>query len=173
MGGSRRARVSRAVAVAGACAVAAILLPGGGPASASTKGVPHALLGCWHRRAPALPAGTPAGVWLIKISRAGQLFALRPGTTGCSADPDFTAAISVSGSHLVIGPVPGWSAATGVYLWKATANSLTLHAKTDPSVARKLLFSGVWKTTPRKTNPARSGGPASGRRFTVPHPAPR
>ena len=64
-----------------------------------------------------------------------------------SVRDDFTAAISVAGSHLSIGSVPV-CATKGVYRWKATAGTLTLRATADKSCsARTLLFTGVWKKT--------------------------
>lgn len=93
MGGQGRIRARGAV---GACVlvitVAVPLL--GGVASASTRAVPKAMVGCWHRHAPALPVGTAAGVWLMKITSGGELLAFTPGTTSCGAEPDFTATIS-------------------------------------------------------------------------------
>src|SRR5438552_15772134 len=122
-GWRRRALASRAVIVAGASAVVATVLLSGGQASASIRTLPRATVGCWHRHVPALPVGTSAGVWLMRISRNGDLLAFTPGTTSCSAEPDFTATVSVSGSHLTIGPLP-LCAAKGVYTWKAAAKSL-------------------------------------------------
>jgi hypothetical protein len=105
------------------------------------------MVGCWHRHAPALPVGTAAGVWLMKITSAGQLAAYTPGTTSCGAYPDFTATVSAAGSHLTIGAVPVCGT-KGIYEWKAAANTLTLHATADKSCSpRTLLFTGVWKKT--------------------------
>ena len=105
------------------------------------------MVGCWHRDPPALSVGTPAGVWLIKITPAGKLAAYTPGTTSCGAYHDFTATISVAGSHLTIGSAPV-CATKGVYTWKAAASTLTLHATADKSCsARTLVFTGVWKKT--------------------------
>src|SRR5262249_42196504 len=87
-----------------------------GAAAASTIAVPKGLVGCWHGRVPALPVGTPAGVWRMKIRSGGELLAFAPGAKSCRAEPDFTATISVSGSRLTIGPVPVCSK-KGVYAW--------------------------------------------------------
>ena len=153
MGGWERAHAPRAVVIAGASAVAATVLLSGGLASASTSTVPHSMVGCWHRRVPALPVGTSAGVWLMKIRSGGELLAFRPGTKSCNAGPDFTATISVTGSHLTIGPVPLCST-KGVYTWKAAANSLALQATADKScLPRRLLFTGVWRKTAPKKEP--------------------
>ena len=57
------APVLRAVVVAGALAIAATVLLGGGMASASTRALPKAMVGCWHRHAAALPVETSAGVF--------------------------------------------------------------------------------------------------------------
>jgi hypothetical protein len=147
MGGWRRARASAGVVVVGAAAITAAVFLDGGRASASTSAVPPALVGCWHRHVPALPVGTSAGVWLMKITRGGELLAYTPGTTTCGAVPDFTATISVAGSHLTIGSVPVCTS-KGVYTWKAVAKSLTLQAIAEKSCApRRLLFTGVWKKT--------------------------
>jgi len=114
-------------------------------ASASPRVVPRAMVGCWDRHVPALPVGTSAGVWLVKITSAGKLAAYTPGTTTCGAFPDFTAHISVAGSRLTIGSVPV-CAAKGVYAWKAGADTLTLQATADKSCSpRVLLFTGMWK----------------------------
>jgi hypothetical protein len=117
-----------------------------GMAASGTAGtVPQALVGCWYRHVGALPVGTGPGVWLVGITRAGKLAAYTPGSTKCDADSDFTATVSVAGSHLTIGPVPVCGK-KGVYAWKASGNTLTLHATADKSCApRTLLFTGVWK----------------------------
>jgi hypothetical protein len=115
----------------------------GGAASASTTALPRALVGCWHRHAPAVPGLSPAGVWLLQI-RSGELLAFTPGTTTCRGEADFTATISVAGRHLTIGAVPVCST-KGVYAWKTTAKTLTLKATADKACSpRRLLFTGVW-----------------------------
>ena len=129
----------------GAIAITVTVALLGGVASASSRAVPRTMAGCWHRHVPALPVGTPAGVWLMKITPAGKLAAYTPGTTSCGADVDFTATIAVAGSHLTIGSVP-ICATKGVYTWKAAARTLTLHAIADKGCSpRTLLFGGVWK----------------------------
>jgi hypothetical protein len=146
MGKRRRRGAQGAVVVCALLITAAVPLLGA-VASASTNAVPHAIVGCWHRHVPALPVGTPAGVWLMKITSGGKLAAYTPGTTGCGAYPDFTATISVSGSHLTIGSLPVCGT-KGVYTWKATVSTITLQATADKSCSpRRLLFSGVWKKT--------------------------
>jgi hypothetical protein len=138
---------ARAAAVAGTLAITAAVAFFGGAASATTRVVPKAMVGCWHRHVPALPVGTTAGVWLMKITSGGKLAAYTPGTTTCGAYSDFTADISVAGSHLTIGLVPV-CATKGVYTWKAAAKTLTLAATADKSCSpRALLFTGAWKKT--------------------------
>ena len=135
-------------AVAVFFAVAAIV-PVAGSVAAATKsdGVPQQLVGCWHRHVPALPVGTPAGVWLMKITSGGELAAYTPGTTSCAAEPDFTATISAAGSRLTIGPVPVCGT-KGMYGWKAAGKTLTLQATADKRCSpRTLLFTGVWRKT--------------------------
>jgi hypothetical protein len=145
--GGRRYKSALAAVVVGALVITVAVALFGGAASASTRAVPKAMVGCWHRHVPALPVGTSAGVWLVKITSGGKLAAYTPGTTTCGAFPDFTAHISVAGSHLTIGPVPV-CAPKGVYTWKTAANTLTLQATADKSCApRTLLFTGVWKKT--------------------------
>ena len=138
---------ARAAAVAGALVSTVAVAFFGGAASASTSVVPKAMVGCWHRHVPALPVGTTAGVWLIKITRGGKLAAYSPGTTTCGAIFDFTTNIVVAGSHLTVGSVP-ICAAKGNYTWKAAANTLTLAVTADKSCSsRALLFTGAWKKT--------------------------
>ena len=141
MGGWRR-HVARRVVLA-ASAVAVIVVLHGAVASASTTGVPKAVVGCWHRHAPALPVGTSAGVWLMKITSGGELLAFTPGTKSCSAQPDFTGMISVVGSRLMIGQLPVCST-KGAYTWMAAVRALTLKATKDSCPSRKLLFTGAW-----------------------------
>jgi hypothetical protein len=143
--GRRRFMSAQAAVVMGALVITVAVALFGGAASASTRVVPKAMVGCWHRHVPALPVGTSAGVWLMKITSGGKLAAYTPGTTTCGAFPDFTAHISVAGSHLTIGSVPV-CATKGVYAWKAAASTLTLVATADKSCSpRTLLFTGVWK----------------------------
>ena len=143
----RRYVGARGVVVVGALAITAGVGLPGGAASASASVVPRTMVGCWHRHVPALPVGTPAGVWLMKITPAGKLVTYRPGTKSCGVYSDFTATVSVAGSRLTIGSVP-ICATKGVYTWKAAASRLTLHATSDKSCSpRVLLFTGVWKKT--------------------------
>lgn len=147
MSGWRRAQASHeGMVLAAAAAVAFAVLVTGAVASASTMGVPKTMVGCWHRHAPALPVGTSAGLWLMKISSGGRLSAYPPGTTSCGPVPDFTGTISVAGSRLTIGPLPVCST-KGTYTWKAAAKALTLRATTDSCPSRKLLFTGTWTKT--------------------------
>ena len=116
-----------------------------GTAEAASGRVPQSLVGCWQRHVGALPVGTAAGVWLMRISSGGELAAFTPGTTSCSAQPDFTGTVSVTGGHLTIGPLPV-CAKKAVYTWKAGATGLTLHVASGEScAARRLLFTGAWK----------------------------
>ena len=133
-------------AAAAAALVITLAIPVlGGVASASTRAVPKAMVGCWHRHVPALPGLSPAGVWLMRITSLGQLAAYTPGTTSCASEPDFNAIVSITGNRLTIGPVPV-CATKGVYRWAATAKTLTLHATADKSCSpRTVLFNGVWK----------------------------
>jgi hypothetical protein len=143
--GSGRHVSAPAAAVVSALVITVAVAVFGGAASASTRGVPKAMVGCWQRHVPALPVGTPAGVWLMKITSAGKLAAYTPGTTTCGAFSDFTAHVAVVGGNLTIGSVPV-CATKGVYTWKAAANTLTLAVTADKSCsARTLLFTGVWK----------------------------
>ena len=143
----RRQVGALSVVVMGALAITAGVGLPGGTASASASVVPRTMVGCWHRHVPALPVGTSAGVWLLKITPAGKLVAYTPGSKGCGAYADFTATVSVAGSRLTIGSVP-ICATKGVYAWKAAASTLTLHATSDKSCSpRALLFTGVWKKT--------------------------
>jgi hypothetical protein len=144
MSGWTRAQASRGGVVLAAATVALVVLLNGAMASASTTGVPKAMVGCWDRHAPALPVGTSAGVWLMKITSGGELLAYTPGTKSCSGEPDFTGTISVAGSHLTIGQLPVCGT-KGAYTWKAAMKALTLKATTDSCPSRKLLFTGAWK----------------------------
>lgn len=131
----------------GALVIVAALLPvvGGAVARATGAKVPQALVGCWHRHVGALPVGTPAGVWLIRISPGGKFAAYTPGSTKCNAYSDFTTSVSVAGNALKIGTVPVCGT-RGVYAWKATRNTLTLRATDDKECApRPMLLNGVWK----------------------------
>ena len=85
----RRCTAAQGAAVVGAIAITVTVALLGGVASASSRAVPRTMVGCWHRHVPALPVGTPAGVWLMKITPAGKLAAYTPGTTSCGADVDF------------------------------------------------------------------------------------
>jgi len=135
----------RSAVVAGALAIMVAVALLGGAASASTSAVPGKMAGCWQRHVPTLPVGTPAGVWLMKITPAGKLVAYAPGMTSCGAYSDFTATVSVAGSRLTIGPLP-LCATKGVYTWRAGASTLTLRATADKRCsARALLFTGVWR----------------------------
>jgi hypothetical protein len=146
MGGRQRG-VGVVFAVAGVLGLAAIVPATDGLAAATrAASVPKALVGCWHRHVAASPVGTSAGIWSIAIKKGGTLAAYPPGTmTPCGAYADFTATVSVTGNRLTIGRVPV-CATKGVYSWRASGNSLTLHATADKACsARALLFTGVWK----------------------------
>lgn len=129
----------------GVLVTAAVPVAGGVAARSATERAPRAMVGCWQRHVGTLPTGTPAGVWLVKITRAGKLAAYTPGSKKCGADSDFTATVSAAGRRLTIGPVP-LCPTKGRYIWKASAKTLTLRATADKScVARSMLFTGVWK----------------------------
>jgi hypothetical protein len=135
----------RCVAVVGALVIVVAVPLLGGVASASTRAVPQAMVGCWHRHVPAVTGLTSAGVWLMKITSRGKLAAYTPGTTSCGSEPDFTATVSVAANHLTIGSVPV-CATKGVYSWKAAAKTLMLQATADKSCSpRTVLFTGVWR----------------------------
>ena len=145
MGGQRGIGRNQFLALVALVIMAALSVGDGMAASGKAGTVPQGLVGCWHRHVGALPVGTSAGVWLVGITRAGELAAYSPGSTKCNASSDFTATVSVVGNHLTVGPVPV-CATKGVYTWKASRNTLTLHATADKSCApRALLFTGVWK----------------------------
>jgi hypothetical protein len=129
--------------VLAAATVVLVIVLNGAVAAASTRGVPKAMVGCWSRHAPALPVGTAAGVWLMKITKGGELLAFTPGTKSCGAQPDFTGTISVAGRRLTIGQLPVCNT-KGTYTWKA-AKGLRLKVTRDRCPSRKLLFTGVWK----------------------------
>jgi hypothetical protein len=143
MRGRRQAQAVRGGVVLAVAVVALIALLMGAVASASTTALPKVMVGCWHRHAPALPVGTSAGVWLMKITSGGKLAAYTPGTTRCDAFPDFTGTISVVGSRLTIGQLPVCPT-KGAYTWKALKGALTLKATKDGCSSRKLLFTGLW-----------------------------
>ena len=84
-------------------------------------------------------------LWLVKITRAGNLAAYTPGSKKCGAAPDFTTTVSAAGRKLTIGPVPLCST-KGHYIWKASAKTLTLRATADKKCSgRSRIFTGVWK----------------------------
>jgi hypothetical protein len=113
-----------------------------------SSGVPRSLVGCWGRHVPALPVGTPAGVWLIRIQANGAFAAYPPGSTRCDAASDFTSSVSVSAGRLKIGHVP-ICASQGVYALKPTGSAFVLRTVSDASCpARARLLAGTWK---RKT----------------------
>jgi hypothetical protein len=112
-----------------------------------SSGVPHSLVGCWGRHVPALPVGTPAGVWLIRISANGAFAAYPPGSTKCDAASDFTSNVSVSAGSLKIGHVP-ICASKGVYAVKPTGSAFVLRIVSDASCpVRARLLAGTWKRT--------------------------
>lgn len=112
-------------------------------AATAAQALPSSLVGCWSRRAPALPVGTPAGVWSIAIKKSGTLVAYTPGVK-CGSNGDFTGALSVKANRLTIGPLPVCPA-KGTYSWKVSGRSLSLHRLVDGCADRVGLFSGVWK----------------------------
>ena len=110
--------------------------------------VPRSLVGCWARHVAALPVGTPAGVWLIRIQANGAFAAYPPGSTKCAAASDFTSSVSVSAGRLTIGRVPICTS-KGVYAVKPTGSAFVLRTVSDASCpARAHLLAGTWK---RKT----------------------
>jgi hypothetical protein len=124
---------------------------GAGPGLAEgvgSSGVPRSLVGCWGRHVPALPVGTPPGVWLIRIQANGAFAAYTPGSTKCDAAPDFTSSVSVSAGRLKIGHVP-ICASRGVYTVKPAGTAFVLKTVSDASCpVRARLLAGTWK---RKT----------------------
>jgi hypothetical protein len=111
----------------------------------TTQAVPQSLVGCWSRHVPALPIGSAAGVWLIRIKSSGAFAAYTPGTTTCDAKWDFTSHVSVSSGRLTIGHVP-ICASNGVYAVKPARRSFALRAVSDRSCASRLgLLAGTWK----------------------------
>jgi hypothetical protein len=97
---------------------------------------------------PALPVGTPPGVWLIRIQANGAFAAYTPGSTKCDAASDFTSNVSVSAGRLKIGHVP-ICASKGVYAVKPMGSAFVLRAVSDASCpVRARLLAGTWK---RKT----------------------
>jgi len=69
MSGRGRGRIcAQGAAVLGALVITVAVPLLSGVASASPRAVPQAMVGCWHRHVPALPVGTSAGVWLMKIT---------------------------------------------------------------------------------------------------------
>ena len=142
----RYRRIGSLVVVACVLGLGAIV-PATESSASSTRAtaVPAAMVGCWHRHVGALPVGTPAGTWLIGITRAGRLAAYTPGSRRCNAYFDFSTTISVSGKRLTIGKVP-ICPTKGTYSWKSATGTLTLRATADASCSpRPLLFNGVWK----------------------------
>jgi hypothetical protein len=107
--------------------------------------VPKAMVGCWARHVPALPVGSAAGTWLIRIRSSGAFAAYTPGSAKCDAHWDFTSHVSVAGGRMTIGHVP-ICAANGTYTAKATAKTLALRSVSDPSCSpRATLLNGTWR----------------------------
>jgi hypothetical protein len=114
----------------------------------SKQAVPRSIVGCWSRHVPALPVGTSAGVWLVRIKSNGAFAAYTPRSRKCDAYSDFTSHVSVNSGRLTIGHVP-ICASNGVYALKAGRTSFTLHTVADKGCpARASLLAGIWK---RKT----------------------
>lgn len=134
-------RVTLLVAV-----LAAVIGAARSPASGTTSAaVPRSLVGCWSRHVPALPVGTAAGVWLVRIQPNGAFAAYTPGTAKCGATSDFTSHVSVSAGRLTIGHVP-ICASNGVYAVKPSTNSFVLRAVSDRSCSSRVgLLAGTWK----------------------------
>jgi len=128
--------------------VASVAAAAGSAQGVHSLSVPPSLVGCWSRHVPALPVGTPAGVWLIRIKSNGGFAAYTPGSTKCNAAWDFTSHVSVRAGRLTIGHVP-ICANNGVYTVKAAATSLKLQTVSDAGCpARAGLLAGTWKRTP-------------------------
>lgn len=109
--------------------------------------VPQSLVGCWSRHVPALPVGTSAGVWLVRIQSSGAFAAYAPGSTRCNAKWDFTSKIDVKGARLTIGHVPICST-NGLYALTATRKTLSLRVVSDKLCAARVgLLAGTWKRT--------------------------
>jgi hypothetical protein len=138
-----RSRVTRVALLA--CAMVAAGATHGYAASPKSNAVPRSLVGCWSRHVPALPVGTAAGVWLIRIQSTGTFAAYAPGATRCGSTSDFTSRVRVSSGRLTIGHVP-ICATNGVYMVKAAGSSLALKAVSDRACsARVALLNGTWK----------------------------
>jgi hypothetical protein len=113
--------------------------------SAGSLTVPRSLVGCWSRHVPALPVGTSAGVWLIRIQSSGAFAAYTPGSTKCGTASDFTSHVSVSSGRLTVGHVP-ICATNGVYSVKPARNSFVLRTLSDRSCSVRVgLLAGTWK----------------------------
>ena len=113
--------------------------------SAGSPTVPQSLVGCWSRHVPALPVGTSAGVWLIRIQSSGAFAAYTPGSTKCDTASDFTSHLSVRSGRLTIGHVP-ICATNGVYSVKPARNSFVLRTVSDKACSARIgLLAGTWK----------------------------
>jgi len=110
---------------------------------AAARAVPPSLVGCWAHRAPALSVGTPAGVWLVKITKQGMLYAYPPPLRTCGTVFDFAMTISAASGRLRFGTAPVCPTGAG-YSWALAGRSLSLHAKGDPCRWGAQLFAGVW-----------------------------
>jgi hypothetical protein len=140
-----RLRLMHAVLLA---AVAAAVLTSPGVARGRhASAVPASVVGCWSRHVPALPVGTSAGVWLIRIRSNGAFAAYTPGSTRCDGAWDFTSHVGVGSGRLTIGHVPVCSS-NGVYAVATKLRSLTLRKVSDAACpARSGLLVGTWKRT--------------------------
>lgn len=113
--------------------------------SAPSASVPKSLVGCWGRHVPALPVGTRAGVWLLRIRSSGAFAAYTPGSTACDAHWDFTSHVSVAAGRLTIGHVPICST-NGVYTLKQAATSFSLRQVSDAACSPRVrLLAGTWR----------------------------
>jgi hypothetical protein len=107
--------------------------------------VPKALVGCWSRHVPALPVGTSAGTWLIRIGANGSFAAYTPGSAKCGSASDFTSHVAVRAGRMTIGHVP-ICATNGTYAVTTGHGTLTLKKVSDAScAARAKLLAGTWR----------------------------
>jgi hypothetical protein len=112
---------------------------------AESPAVPRSLVGCWSRYVRALPVGTSAGVWSIRIQSSGAFAAYTPGSTKCDTPSDFTSHVSVRSGRLTIRHFP-ICATNGVYSVKVARNSFVLRAVSDRSCSARVgLLAGAWK----------------------------
>jgi hypothetical protein len=128
-----------------AVAVAAALAADGVAESGRSSTVPRSLVGCWSRHVPALPVGTSAGLWLVRIKANGGFAAYTPGSKACDANWDLTSHVNVASGRLTIGHFP-ICPTNGAYALKLAKNSFTLRKLSDKACGARVTFLvGTWK----------------------------